>query len=68
MPDSRPDMRQRALFVTSNAACRWNKMLLAELKVDIPRRTKCHVGVTSLSVKSLRTVCAAIFPPPLHIT
>ena len=30
-------MRQRALFVTSNAACRWNKMLLAELKVDIPR-------------------------------
>ena len=37
MPDTRPDMRQRALFVTSNAACRWNKMLLAELKVDIPR-------------------------------
>ena len=37
MPDTRPDMRQRALFVTSNAACRWNKMLLAELKVGIPR-------------------------------
>ena len=37
MPDTRPDMRQRALFVTSNAACRWNKMLLAELKADIPR-------------------------------
>ena len=37
MSDSRPDMRQRALLVTSNAACRWNKMLLAELKVDIPR-------------------------------
>ena len=37
MPDTRPDMRQRALFVTSNAACRWNKMLLAALKVDIPR-------------------------------
>ena len=37
MPDTRPDMRQRALFVTSIAACRWNKMLLAELKVDIPR-------------------------------
>ena len=37
MPDTRPDMRQRASFVTSNAACRWNKMLLAELKVDIPR-------------------------------
>ena len=34
MPDSRPDMRHRALFVTSNAACRWNKMLLAELKVE----------------------------------
>ena len=31
MPDTRPDMRQRALFVASNAACRWNKMLLAEL-------------------------------------
>ena len=30
-------MRQRALFVTSNAASRRNKMLLAELKVDIPR-------------------------------
>ena len=37
MPDIRPDMRQRALFVTSNAACRWNKMLLAELHVDTPR-------------------------------
>ena len=37
MPDIRPDMRQRALFVTSSAACRWNKMLLAELKVEIPR-------------------------------
>ena len=39
MPDSRPDMRQRALFVTSNAACRRNKMHLAELSVDIPRTT-----------------------------
>ena len=37
MPDTRRDMRQRALFVTSNAACRWNIMLLAELKVDNPR-------------------------------
>ena len=37
MPDTRPDMRQRALLVTSNAACRWNKMLLEGLKVDIPR-------------------------------
>ena len=37
MPDTRPDIRQRALFVMSNATCRWNKMLLAELKVDIPR-------------------------------
>ena len=37
MPDTKPHMRQRALFVTSNAACRWNKMLLAELKVEIPR-------------------------------
>ena len=37
MPNNRPDMRQRALFVTSNAACRWNKMLFAELNVDIPR-------------------------------
>ena len=37
MPDTRPDMRQIALFVKSNVACRWNKMLLAELNVDIPR-------------------------------
>ena len=37
MPDTGPDVRQRALFVTSNAARRWNKMLFAELKVDIPR-------------------------------
>ena len=27
--DNRPDMGQRALFVTSRAAWRWNKMLLA---------------------------------------
>ena len=27
--DNRPDMRRRALFVTSRAAWRWNKMLLA---------------------------------------
>ena len=38
MPDTRPDMEQRALFVASNAACRLNKMLLAELKVDIHER------------------------------
>ena len=32
--DFRPDMRQRALFVTSRAAWRWNKMLLARGNVD----------------------------------
>ena len=31
MPDTRPDMRQRALFVKSNAARCWNKMLLTVL-------------------------------------
>ena len=34
--DDRPDMRQRALFVTSRAAWRWNKMLLAREYVDSP--------------------------------
>ena len=37
MPDTRPDMRPRALFDTSNAVCRWNKMVLAKPNVDIPR-------------------------------
>ena len=37
MPDTRPDMRQSSLFVTSNAECFWNKMLLAELNAGIPR-------------------------------
>ena len=37
MLDTRPDMRHRALFVTSNVACRRNKKLFAELNVDIPR-------------------------------
>ena len=37
MPDTRPDMGRRALFVTSNAAYRCNKMLLAELNLEIPR-------------------------------
>ena len=37
---NRPDMRQRALFVTSRAAWRWNKMLLASIRVA-PRRTFC---------------------------
>ena len=32
----RPDMRQRTLFVTSRAAWRWNKMLLARENVDSP--------------------------------
>ena len=34
--DNRPGMRQRALFVTSRAAWRWNKMLLARENVDSP--------------------------------
>ena len=34
--DNRPDMRHRALFVTSRAAWRWNKMLLARENVDRP--------------------------------
>ena len=34
--DSRPNMRHRALFVTSRAAWRWNKMLLARENVDRP--------------------------------
>ena len=34
--DVRPDMRQRALFVTSRAACCWNWMLLARENVDSP--------------------------------
>ena len=29
MPDTTPDMRQRALLFTSNAACRWNKIRLS---------------------------------------
>ena len=33
---NRPDMRQRALFVTSRAAWRWTKMLLARENVDSP--------------------------------
>ena len=32
--DNRPDMRHRVLFVTSRAAWRWNKMLLARENVD----------------------------------
>ena len=32
--DDKPDMRQRALFVTSGTAWRWNKMLLARENVD----------------------------------
>ena len=32
--DNRPDVRHRALFVTSRAAWRWNKMLLARENVD----------------------------------
>ena len=34
--DNRPDMRHRALFVTSRAAWRWNNMLLAREIVDQP--------------------------------
>ena len=45
MPDTRPDMRQRALFVTSNAACRWNKLLLAELKVDLTQSSNLFTGL-----------------------
>ena len=34
--DNRPDMRHRALLVTSRAVWRWNKMLLARENVDSP--------------------------------
>ena len=34
MSDIRPDLRQGALLVTSRAAWRWNKMLLARENVD----------------------------------
>ena len=34
--DVSPDMRQRALFVTSRAAWRWNRMLLAREDADSP--------------------------------
>ena len=34
--DNRPDMRQRALLVTSRAAWRWNKRLLVRENVDSP--------------------------------
>lgn len=37
MPGNRPDMRQRALFVRGNAAWCKNKILVAELTVDILR-------------------------------
>ena len=36
---NRPDMRQRALFLTSRAAWRWNKMLLAK-KISISSNRK----------------------------
>ena len=36
MSDVQPNMRQRALFVTSAAACRWNRMPLARENVDNP--------------------------------
>ena len=34
--DVRPHMRQKALFVTSRAACRWNGMLYAQENVYRP--------------------------------
>ena len=36
MPESSLDIKQGALFVTSSAAWRWNKILLAELKEGNP--------------------------------
>ena len=39
-----PDMRQRALFVTSGAARRWNKVLLARENVYSPLAT---IGVAT---------------------
>ena len=35
MPERNLDFKQRALLVTSSAAWRWNKMLLAELKGEM---------------------------------
>ena len=51
MLDTRPNMRQRALFVTSNAACRWNKIVEGVLgrsrferhrEREIDRAVKCR--------------------------
>ena len=36
MVDRSPDIKQRAMFVTSSAKWRWNKVILAELKEENP--------------------------------
>ena len=61
--DVRPDMRRRALFVTSRAACRWNRMLVARENVDGPlvpivvttvHNSRCASGCQPPSIVYLR--------------
>ena len=65
------DMRQRALFVTSNAACRWNKMFFAELSEGISRavgaadtehRPRWASGCHPLSVESGKGYNCTLLP------
>ena len=59
--DDRPDMRQRALFVTSRAARRWNRILLARenvycllasIVVATEHNARCASGWQPLSANS----------------
>ena len=54
--DNRPDMRHRALFVTSRAAWRWNKMLLAREIVESPH--------AAMVLATEHNACASGCQPP----
>lgn len=55
MPDTRPELRQRALLVSRNATCRWNKLLIAELSVAIPPAAVSVATEPRAEVRNLQT-------------
>ena len=74
--DVRSDMRQRALFATSRAACRRNRMLLARENVENPLATivvatehnaRCASGCQAPSVDSTLNSVPAAWGMPVYL-
>ena len=67
MPDTRPDMRQRALFITSNAACRWKSKGGQRQFLYLEAQAAVAVGALPPPSKSERCMASRIMSATLPL-